>query len=227
MAELDNRRPIKSRDAGWAHRAAAALAHANASPDLISAASFAFAAFGATMLLAASVTGSWPLRAALLLGAAASIQLRLVCNLLDGMVAVEHSRSSPAGAIWNELPDRFSDVALLAGAGYCAAGGGLLFAVGIGWLCASLALLTAYLRELGRGLGFPADFSGPMAKQQRMAALTIACVVSTIEPLWGWRGQTLMIALAVVALGTAITAFRRTQTLAKRLADRKNEGGNP
>jgi phosphatidylglycerophosphate synthase len=227
VAELDNRRPIKSRDAGWAHRAAAALAHANASPDLISAASFAFAAFGAALLLGASMIESWPLRAALLLGAAASIQLRLVCNLLDGMVAVEHGRSSPAGAIWNELPDRFSDVALLAGAGYCAAGGGLLFAVEIGWLCASLALLTAYLRELGRGLGFPADFSGPMAKQQRMAALTLACIVSATEPLWGWRGQTMLIALAVVALGTAFTAFRRTRTLARRLADKKTEGGTP
>jgi phosphatidylglycerophosphate synthase len=227
VAELDNRRPIKSRDAGWAHRAAAALAAANASPDVISAASFAFAAFGAAMLLGAGLTESWPLRAVLLLGAAASIQLRLVCNLLDGMVAVEHGRSSPAGAIWNELPDRFSDVALLAAAGYCAAGGGLLFAVEIGWLCASLALLTAYLRELGRALGFPADFSGPMAKQQRMAALTIACVASAIEPLWGWRGQTLMIALAVVALGTAFTALRRTRTLAQRLADKKTEGGTP
>jgi phosphatidylglycerophosphate synthase len=227
VAELDNRRPIKSRGAGWAHRAAAALAEANASPDLISAASFAFAALGAAMLLGASMTPSWPLRAALLLGAAASIQLRLVCNLLDGMVAVEHGRSSPAGAIWNELPDRFSDVALLAAAGYCAAGGGLLFAVELGWLCASLALLTAYLRELGRGLGFRADFSGPMAKQQRMAALTLACVISAIEPLWGWRGQTLLIALAVVALGTAFTALRRTRTLARRLADKKTEGGTP
>src|SRR6202042_481767 len=124
-----------------------------ASPDLISAASFAFAAFGAALLLGAGMTELWPLRAALLLGAAASIQLRLVCNLLDGMVAVEHGRSSPAGAIWNELPDRFSDVVLLAGAGYCAAGGRIMFAVEIGWLCAALALLTAYLRELGRGLG--------------------------------------------------------------------------
>ncbi len=226
MAEIDNRRPIKSRDAGWAQRAAAALADANASPDLISAASFAFAAFGAAMLLGAGLTELWPVRAALLLASAAAIQLRLICNLLDGMVAVEHRLRSPAGAIWNELPDRFSDVVLLAAAGYCAAGGRILFAVELGWTCATLALLTAYLREFGRGLGFPADFSGPMAKPQRMAALTIACVISALEPLWGWRGQTLTIALAVIALGTAVTAFRRTRTLAQRLAERETEGGS-
>jgi phosphatidylglycerophosphate synthase len=227
MAELDNRRPIKSRGAGWAHRAADALADANASPDLISAASFAFSSLGAALLLGAGMTPLWPLRAAMLLTAAACIQLRLVCNLLDGMVAVEHRLSSPAGAIWNELPDRFSDVVLLAGAGYGAAGGGIMFAVELGWVCASLALLTAYLRELGRGLGFAADFSGPMAKPQRMAALTIACVIGALEPLWGWRGQTLTIALAIVGLGTAFTAYRRTRTLARRLADQKNEGGIP
>ena len=165
--------------------------------------------------------------AALLLAAAAAIQLRLICNLLDGMVAVEHRLRSPAGAIWNELPDRFSDVVLLAAAGYCAAGGGIMLAVETGWLCASLALLTAYIRELGRGLGFPADFAGPMAKPQRMAALTIACVVGALEPLWGWHGQSLMIALVVIALGTAFTAFRRTRTLARRLAEKNPEGGSP
>jgi phosphatidylglycerophosphate synthase len=227
VAELENRRPIKSRDAGWAHGAAEWLADHGASPDLISAASFAFAALGAALLLAAGTTDLAPLRAALLIGAAGGIQLRLVCNLLDGMVAVEHGRGSPAGAIWNELPDRFSDVVLLAAAGYCAAGGRIMFAVEAGWLCAALALLTAYLRELGRGLGFAADFSGPMAKPQRMAALTAGCVIGAVEPLWGWRGQTLMIALVVIAVGTALTAARRTRTLARRLADKTNDGGNP
>jgi phosphatidylglycerophosphate synthase len=225
VAEPANRRPIKSREAGWAHWLAKRLADGDVRPDLISGASIAFALLGAALLLAAGVIEVAGVRAVLLLGAAAMIQLRLVCNLLDGMVA-ERGRSSSAGAIWNELPDRFSDVALLAAAGYCAGASGLMFAVEIGWICACLALLTAYLREMGRGFGFAADFSGPMAKPQRMAALTIACVISALEPLWGWRGQTLLIALATVAIGTAITAARRTRTLARRLADRKYSGGS-
>ena len=225
MAEPANRRPIKSREAGWAHWLAKRLADADLRPDLISGVSIAFALLGAALLLAAGVTEPAGVRAALLLGAAAMIQLRLVCNLLDGMVA-EHGRSSSAGPIWNELPDRFSDVALLAAAGYSAGAGGLMFAVEIGWICACLALLTAYLREMGRGLGFAADFSGPMAKPQRMAALSIACVVGALDPLWGWRGETLWIALVIVAIGTAITAARRTRTLARRLRDRKHSGGN-
>jgi phosphatidylglycerophosphate synthase len=227
MAELENRRPIKSRGSGWANALAAALVGGNASPDLISAASVAFAFLGAACLLLASLTENAGWRAPLLVGAAGCIQLRLVCNLLDGMVAVEHRLGSTSGPIWNELPDRFSDVLLLSAAGYFAASGRIMFAVEMGWLCASLALLTAYLRELGRGLGFPADFSGPMAKPQRMAALTVACLVSALEPLWGWRGETLMITLVIVALGTAFTAYRRTRTLARRLADKDTAGETP
>ena len=226
MAELDNRRPIRSRDAGWAHRAAAALAEANANPNLISAASAAFSALGGALLLGAGMIELWPVRAALLLGAAACIQLRLVCNLLDGMVAVEHGLSSPAGAIWNELPDRFSDVVLLAGAGYGVARAGIPLGAEAGWACAALALITAYVRELGRGMGFPADFAGPMAKQHRMAVLTAACLAGAVEALWGWRGQSLMIGLAVIALGAALTVARRTRTLARRLAERAHEGAN-
>ena len=78
--------------------------------------------------------------------------------------------------------------------------------------------MTAYVRELGRGLGFPADFSGPMAKPHRMAALTATCAVAAFEPLWGWQGQAIAIGLAIIVLGTIWTAARRTRTLAARLA---------
>jgi phosphatidylglycerophosphate synthase len=223
--EVENRRPIAARGAGWAHWLAAQAAGAGASPDLISGLSFAFAALGAACLMAAGVVQDpWP-RAALLIGAAAAIQARLVCNLIDGMVAVEHRRGGAAGPIWNELPDRFSDVALLAGAGYGVASSGILLGVEAGWACAALALITAYVRELGRGMGFAADFSGPMAKPQRMAALTVATLVGAIEPLWGWRGQALVLGLVVIALGAALTVARRVRTLARRLADRARDGG--
>jgi phosphatidylglycerophosphate synthase len=222
-----NRRPIKARASGWAHRMAAALAKGGAAPDLISATSVAFAVLGAMLLMGAGVTAGAALRAPLLILAGACIQLRLLCNLLDGMVAVEHGRGSAAGPIWNELPDRLSDVVLLAAAGYAARAAGLRFASELGWICAVLALLTAYVRELGRELGFTADYSGPMAKQQRMDVLTLACAVSVVEPLWDWRGQSLLIGLGVIAVGAAITAVRRTRTIARRLAARAAAKGAP
>jgi phosphatidylglycerophosphate synthase len=159
------------------------------------------------------------LRAAALIGAALCIQLRLVCNLLDGLVAVEHGKGTPAGPIWNELPDRVADVLFLIGAGYGARTAGMHGAEALGWIAAVLAVTTAYVRELGRGLGQPADFAGPMAKPQRMAALTAACVISVLEPLWGGGGQVMMVALALIAIGTLITVVRRTRHLAIRLSD--------
>ena len=216
MTQPDNRRPIASRTPGWARAGAAARARAGVSPDMVSAATIVFGGLGAAGLIASGTTAGWQ-RAAALIAAAACIQLRLACNLLDGMVAVEHGRGSPNGPIWNELPDRIADASFLVGAGYGAALAGAAWGEPAGWLAAVLAVLTAYIRELGRGLGLPADFSGPGAKPQRMAALTLAALVAAAEPLWGWRGQTLAVGLALIAALAAITAARRTLRLAAGL----------
>lgn len=215
---LDNRRPLKSRDTGWARSAATVLARAGVKPDHVSAGAVAFALAGGG-LLAASGLWAGNARAAALVGAALCIQLRLVCNLLDGMVAVEHGRRGPHGPIWNELPDRVADGLFLVGAGYGAALAGVAWGAPAGWAAAVFAVLTAYVRELGRGLGQPADFSGPMAKPQRMAVLTAASLVAAAEPLWGWRGQILAAACALIAVGAAFTAARRTARLARRLSE--------
>ncbi len=47
-------------------------------------------------------------------------QLRLICNLLDGLVAVEGGRGGADGAFWNEVPDRVSDILFLGAAGVAA-----------------------------------------------------------------------------------------------------------
>jgi phosphatidylglycerophosphate synthase len=211
--DLDNRRPLKVRDAAFARRLAQRLAEAKVSPDAVSAASVAFAALGAALLMTAGGLDGWLARALVLVLAAVCVQARLLCNLLDGLVAVEHGRGEPAGPIWNELPDRVSDVLLLAGAGYGVQTAGLGGGAAVGWIAAVLAVLTAYVRELGRGLGQPADFSGPMAKPQRMAVLTVFCVISVFEPLWRGHGQMLMCGLLVIVAGALVTVVRRTRNL--------------
>ncbi|ATQ44292.1 CDP-alcohol phosphatidyltransferase family protein [Caulobacter mirabilis] len=215
----ENRRPLKTRSAGWAGALAAALGRARVSPDTISFASIAFAVLGAGAL-GMSGFGEGGVRVAWLLLGALCIQLRLLANMLDGMVAVEHGLGGPAGPIWNELPDRVADAFFLVAAGYGAVAMGQHAGDWLGWIATVLAILTAYVRELGRGLGFPADFRGPMAKPHRMFVLTVACLVSAAEPLWDWRGQTLIIALALIAAGSLITVIRRTARLAAQLRER-------
>lgn len=216
MSDLDNRRPLKSRDTGWARSGAAMLARAGVTPDAVSAGAVVFGLLGGA-LLAASGLLEGGARTGVLLGGALCIQLRLICNLMDGMVAVEHGRGGPLGPIWNELPDRIADAAFLVGAGYGAALAGVGWGEAAGWAAAVFAVLTAYIRELGRALGQPADFGGPMAKPQRMALLTLAAVVAIFEHMWGWDGETLSLALALIAIGAALTAAVRTGRLAARL----------
>jgi phosphatidylglycerophosphate synthase len=178
----------------------------------------AFAAIAGAAFWRAGLSDGAP-RAAWLLAGAAGCQARLLCNLLDGMVAVEGGKAEKDGGFWNEAPDRVSDILILIGAGYGAAASGLV-GPELGWAAAAFALATAYVRALGRNLGKSADFSGPMAKPQRMAALTVGAAIAAFEPLWGWRGETLVLTLAVVAVGAAMTALRRAARLVQALRAR-------
>ncbi|MEM6623832.1 MAG: CDP-alcohol phosphatidyltransferase family protein [Pseudomonadota bacterium] len=96
-----SRRPLKSRDTALARRIARALARTSITPNQISGASLVFAAMaGGGFWLSANVTG--PVQILCLVVAAIGIQLRLLCNLFDGMVAIEGGKQSPTGAFWNE-----------------------------------------------------------------------------------------------------------------------------
>ncbi|WP_048645617.1 CDP-alcohol phosphatidyltransferase family protein [Nitratireductor soli] len=210
MSETENRRPLASRDTGWARTLTRRLAATSITPNQVSMASMVFAALaGLAFWQAGGAEGI--ARPILLVLGGVFVQLRLLCNLLDGMVAVEAGKGSPDGAFWNEFPDRIADVLILVGLGY---------GVGrpaLGFAASAFAILTAYVRELGRAAGQPADFSGPMAKPHRMAAVTAAAVLSLFEPLWDGRGEILTAALWAVAIGAAFTALRRSARLVAAL----------
>lgn len=199
-----NRRPIEARSAGWAQRSAQFLARSSVTPNQISVASVLFAAVGAALLL------FYPTPAGLV-GCAVAIQARLICNLLDGMVAVEGGKKSALGQIYNEFPDRVADSLLIVALGYCVA------MPAWGWFAALAAALTAYVRVFGGALGFAQDFRGPMAKQHRMAVMTAACLMGAIELAYHASHYVLSAALVIVALGSVLTCVTRTQAIAQQL----------
>ncbi|WP_252317200.1 MULTISPECIES: CDP-alcohol phosphatidyltransferase family protein [Symbiopectobacterium] len=148
-----------------------------------------------------------------MIAGALGIQGRLLCNLLDGMVAVEGGMRSTAGAVYNELPDRVSDTLLL-GVGY-----GILqhpYAPLLGWGAALLTLATAYIRLLGGTCGLAQRFSGPMAKQHRMALLTVGAVVAAMVPQWGESIFTLI--LSAILVGAGATCINRTRQIIRDLS---------
>lgn len=211
--EPTSRRPLASRNSGWAKTLAERAVLAGITPNQISQASVGFAALGA-LFFALFPYGPGFVQSLMLLLAAGACQARLGCNLIDGMVAIEGGLGTMDGSFWNEAPDRASDLLLLSGAGLAAANPTL------GLLAASFAIAAAYIRELGRAEGFAPDFSGPMAKPHRMAALTTGCLLAAFAPFGSTSEGLISLTLWIIVAGTGATIVRRSLHLIAALKAR-------
>jgi phosphatidylglycerophosphate synthase len=214
-AEVKNRRPLKSRDTWWARLLMGIVAKTPLKPNTISVIGIFFALGGFCVYFAVGTGQGHPF---LLFVAAACIQFRLLCNMMDGLVAVEAGKSEPTGILYNEAPDRLEDALFLLGAGI--ATGNPFYGVDLGWLCVALALGTAYVRVLGGSLGLVQDFCGPMAKQHRMFFLTLGSLGGGVE-FW-LRGGTWILtgALVIIAVGAFLTLIRRLLRISAQLKAR-------
>ena len=217
MSTPQARRPLTSRSTRWAAFLSSAAVRAGLTADGISILSLVFAFAGAAALV--WVPAPWNL-----VCAAVGIQLRLLCNLLDGMVAIEGGRKSKVGVLYNEVPDRVADSLFIVALGYA------IDAAWLGWLGALAAAVTAYIRVLGGTFGLEQSFRGPMAKQHRMAVMTLGCLLALVE-FWffddsgfdpdGTAGLCVLhLAAWVIALGSILTCFTRIRAIAKQLEAR-------
>lgn len=208
--QLSSRRELKTRGKAWAQQLALAVAKTNVTPNQVSVLSIVCALGGLTAFIAAhSTASSW-----LLVFAIAGIQLRLLCNLLDGMLAIEYKKKSPVGDLYNEIPDRIADAILILGAGlYCQSHD---FGLALAATNIFLATMTAYVRTLGASLGLGHQFLGPMAKQHRMALLTLATVIDMIFNI-----DAIYVALWIMFVGLLVTLVRRISSQAHALKEKK------
>jgi len=153
-----DRRPIKSRSARWVQAIAHCLVRAGITPNQVSVASVVFSVVGAVALVLETRGNA---RGLLFVLAAVCIQVRLLGNLLDGLIAIEGGRQTKVGELYNEIPDRVADVALLAAAGYASNHGE--WGAALGWSASVLAVVTAYIRAVGarRGAIMSPPIAGP------------------------------------------------------------------
>ena len=175
------------------------------SPNAISVASVAFAVGASLCLIATSSNFTnrvWWLLTAVF------IVLRLMANMFDGMVAVETGGTSAVGEIFNEVPDRLSDVVIFVSAGFASGSSSHL-----GYITAVLALFIPYIRALGNHMGVSQLFLGPMAKSHRMFTLAALCLYYAIAPT-AWQIPFLLTwGLLIISLGGVITIIRRLQRI--------------
>jgi phosphatidylglycerophosphate synthase len=202
------RRPIATRDRKSSQWIAQWLVQRRVSPNAISIAGMicglaAGLGFGMTSFAPEYQRWAWLIGAGL-------VQLRLLANMLDGMVAIAAQRASPVGELYNEIPDRVSDAAIFIGLGYAAGGMAVL-----GYAAAWAAIFTAYVRAVGKVAGAPQEFCGPMAKPHRMLLATLLGVYNGLAPAAWQPGHareswgTAAIVLVIIIVGSLITAFRR------------------
>ena len=208
------RRPLSSRNTRWADTVAQKLTTSGIKPNHISLLSFLCACIAGAALLFTKHVGESG-QAAFYLLTAVCIQLRLLCNLFDGMVAIEGGFKTKSGELYNETPDRFSDTVIMVCAGYAAPTPDHYFS--LGWLAAVLSVITAYVRALGAAAGASQQFVGPMAKQHRMALLTFTFVAMTFLLRFHLSINLVSPVLLVISAGCVITIFRRLYRIAQEL----------
>lgn len=158
----------------------------------------------------------------LLLVAAVCLQARLLCNRLDGALAKRSGLIGKAGDIYNDAPDRAADALVFLGAGY---GLTTWYAWGadLGWAAALLSVSTAYVRVLGIACGLREHKDGPMARQHRMQAMTIAAVAAAIALAVGYSmiaGAVLAGTVGLVVVGAAVTVALRLRAIVRELEAR-------
>lgn len=195
-----DRRPIAARRLQPVERAAEWLIQRGASPNAISTFGM-IAAIGAGLAFAGAGVHPW-----LWLVGALLVQVRLMANLLDGMVAIGRGVASSLGELFNEVPDRVSDTAVFVG-------------LGAGWPALGIsvalaAMATAYVRAIGKAAGQPSDFCGPGAKQHRMAIVTVFAVWAAFAPA---RLADSVWVLWLLLTISSVTAIRRLWRLAQAL----------
>ena len=219
--QIENRRPLALRELGCWNWLLKKVARTGITPNQVSALGMFSGLAAGTLLYLTPLfgDGTSPQRWLLLSGIFAII-LRGACNIFDGILAVETGRASRVGLLYNEVPDRVSDIAILIGAGY---------AIGshptLGWAAALGAVSTAYIRIQVQLAGASPDFSGPMAKPARMVVVCLAMASLALLPLGDWRqslggGQgfgPIGLSLALVVIGTFATAVIRLRHAAHEL----------
>lgn len=205
------RRPLKSRTSAWAGHFSRILLWLGLKPNTVSILSIVFAGIGggaAWMAVHSNYGWMWWLMAA------AGIQMRLVCNLMDGLLAVEGGLKSPTGELFNEIPDRVADLLILMPLGYAT---GTTWGIALGWTAGAGSVFTAYIRALGASLTGQQDFRGPMAKPHRMAAATVACLGMAGLNLLHLSWPLLLVTLLVINIGIIITSWRRIHRITRAL----------
>jgi len=203
----ESRRPIASILRRTANGATQWCVHRGIHPDTVSSTSIAASGLAGLLFWQAGNL-MW-----LVIPAALLCYGRLWLNMLDGMVALASGKASPRGEIFNELPDRVSDIVIFAGVAHS----GLSEPILAYWVII-MGLATAYIGTFGQAIGVGRQFGGIMAKPWRMVVLHLGSWLMLGMLVMGqspaWAGLSIVDwSLLVIIAGCAQTILVRLNAI--------------
>ncbi|HEX8681242.1 MAG TPA: CDP-alcohol phosphatidyltransferase family protein [Ardenticatenaceae bacterium] len=133
-----------------------------------------------------------------------AVLLRLLFNLLDGMIARETGIADTWGEVKNEFGDRVADSAIFLGLAFGGYADARLVA-----LVLALVLSGSYLGLFGKALGGPRIYGGLFGKGDRMLSLALF----TLYPLFTGNLPSYNWYLAAAMLAASVTIFQRLRVL--------------
>lgn len=130
--------------------------------------------------------------------------LRLLLNLMDGLMAREIGLAGARGELKNEFGDRIGDAAIFLGLAF----GGYVD-VRLAALALALILCVSFLGLLGKALGGPRVYAGVFGKGDRMISLA----VFTLYPLLSANLTSYNWYLALAVLAATVTIVQRLRII--------------
>ena len=130
------------------------------------------------------------------------VLVRLVLNLMDGLVARELKLASTWGEVKNEFGDRLADAAIFLGLCFAGYADARLAALAI-----VLILCVSYLGILGKAIGGARVYGGVFGKGDRMIALALFTLYPIVTGNLG-SYNAFLIGAAVAALVTIIQRLK-------------------
>ena len=98
--------------------------------------------------------------------------LRMTLNTIDGVIAIERGNLRLKGEIVNALPDRYSDIFILAGIALSSLCEPVFGIIGLGSM-----FLVSYTGMLGKALGVEWQHHGPLGKVERLILIMIVSLI--------------------------------------------------
>jgi CDP-diacylglycerol--glycerol-3-phosphate 3-phosphatidyltransferase len=140
------------------------------------------------------------------------IAVLVLADAIDGTMARLSGRSSPWGAFLDSVLDRVADAAVLSGLALWLAGLGELWGVAFTLAALALGQIVSYTRARAEGLGAQAALGVAERAERLIIVLVSAGVVGLGAPV-----QVLVVAMAVLAVLSAVTVLQRFVAVRRQL----------